>query len=117
MVPLKHKHVDTGMGFERVAGIFATTKGFTEFKRPPSNYNADIFTPFFDLLSQLSGHRYEGTLPADVERPTAVELKDIAFRVLADHARCLCCAVADGILPGNEGRNYVLRRILRRAVL
>ncbi len=117
MVPLKHKHVDTGMGFERVAGIFATTKGFTEFKRPPSNYNADIFTPFFDLLSQLSGHRYEGTLPADAERPTAVELKDIAFRVLADHARCLCCAVADGILPGNEGRNYVLRRILRRAVL
>ncbi|MBN2234912.1 MAG: alanine--tRNA ligase [Opitutales bacterium] len=117
MVPLKHKHVDTGMGFERVAGIFATTKGFTEFKCPPSNYNADIFTPFFSLLCQLSGHIYAGTLPVDPEHLTSVELKDVAFRVLADHARCLCCAVADGILPGNEGRNYVLRRILRRAVL
>lgn len=116
-VPLKHKHVDTGMGFERVAGIFATTKGFTEFTQPPSNYNADNFTPFFEKLSTMCDHVYGGTLPKDPTKPTPAELKDIAFRVLADHARCLSCAIADGILPGNEGRNYVLRRILRRAVL
>ena len=116
-VPLKNKHVDTGMGFERVAGAFATTKGFTEFTRPPSNYDADGFTPFFRKLSTLCSHTYAATLPVDPAKPTAEELKDIAFRVLADHARCLCCAIADGILPGNEGRNYVLRRILRRAIL
>jgi alanyl-tRNA synthetase len=116
-VPLKHKHVDTGMGFERVAGIFATTKNFTAFTSPPSNYNADLFTPFFDRLTALCGHEYGGTLPADPAKPTAAELKDIAFRVLADHARCVSCAIADGIMPGNEGRNYVIRRILRRAVL
>lgn len=116
-VPLKNKHVDTGMGFERIAGIFATTKNFTDFSRPPSNYDADGFTPFFDKLSSICGHYYGATLPTPGVKPTQAELKDIAFRVLADHARCLCCAIADGILPGNEGRNYVLRRILRRAIL
>ncbi len=115
--PLKHKHVDTGMGFERVAGIIATTKGFTEFTRPPSNYNADLFTPFFDKIEALCGVRYSATLPSDPAKPSEVEMQDIVMRVLADHARCLCCAIADGILPGSEGRNYVLRRILRRAVM
>tara|TARA_B110000037_G_scaffold146860_1_gene165870 strand:+ start:85153 stop:87819 length:2667 start_codon:yes stop_codon:yes gene_type:complete len=115
--PLKNKHVDTGMGFERIAGAFATTNGFTDFSRPPSNYDADGFAPFFTKLSSMCDHTYGRTLPVDPAKPTEVELKDIAFRVLADHARCLSCAIADGILPGNEGRNYVLRRILRRAVL
>lgn len=115
--PLKQKHVDTGMGFERVAGTIATTKGFTDFSQPPSNYNCDLFTPIFERISELSGLSYGATLPADPAKPTQEERRDIAFRVLADHIRTLCCSIADGILPGNEGRNYVLRRILRRAVL
>jgi len=115
--PLKQRHIDTGMGFERVAGIVATTKGFTDFSNPPSNYNCDLFTPIFKRIEQLSGKSYDASLPGDPSQPTSVEMKDIAFRVLADHIRTLCCAIADGILPGNEGRNYVLRRILRRAVL
>ncbi len=115
--PLKNKYVDTGMGFERVAGIFATTKNFTEFGAVPSNYNSDVFTAFFDRLTELCGHKYQYTLPENLDTASEVEMKDVTFRVLADHARCLCCAIADGILPGNEGRNYVLRRILRRAVM
>jgi alanyl-tRNA synthetase len=115
--PLKNKHIDTGMGFERVAGIIATTNGFTDFSKPPSNYNCDLFTPIFDEITRMSGVPYGATLPQDPQHPTSDEMRDIAFRVLADHIRTLCCAIADGILPGNEGRNYVLRRILRRAVL
>ena len=116
-VPLKSKHVDTGMGFERVAGIIATSKNFTDFSTPPSNYNSDLFTSLFDQLTSLSGHEYQRTLPEDLDNISEIEMKDIIFRVLADHARCLSCSIADGILPGNEGRNYVLRRILRRAVM
>ena len=116
-VPLKSKHVDTGMGFERVAGIVATSKAFTDFLSPPSNYNSDLFTSIFDKLEALSGHAYQRTLPKDLENISELEMKDVAFRVLADHIRCLSCSIADGILPGNEGRNYVLRRILRRAVM
>ncbi|MAM92920.1 MAG: alanine--tRNA ligase [Opitutaceae bacterium] len=116
-VPLKSKHVDTGMGFERVAGIMATSKNFTDFSSPPSNYNSDLFTSIFDRLEILSGHAYQRTLPEDLENISELEMKDVTFRVLADHIRCLSCSIADGILPGNEGRNYVLRRILRRAVM
>ncbi|MGF1483680.1 MAG: alanine--tRNA ligase [Opitutales bacterium] len=115
--PLRHKHVDTGMGFERVAGILATTGNFSDFSAVPSNYNADCFTPFFDKLTELCGQTYGRTLPADREHLSPDELRDCAFRILADHARALAFSIADGILPGNEGRNYVLRRILRRACL
>ncbi len=115
--PLKSKHVDTGMGFERVAGIMATSKNFTDFSSPPSNYNSDLFTSIFDALEALSGHKYAATLPENLDDISELEMKDVIFRVLADHARCLSCSIADGILPGNEGRNYVLRRILRRAVM
>ena len=117
LVPLKAKHVDTGMGFERVAGIMATFKNFTDFSTPPSNYNSDLFTSIFAELEKLSGHKYQRTLPEDLDNISEVEMKDVIFRVLADHARCLACSIADGILPGNESRNYVLRRILRRAVM
>ena len=117
LVPLKAKHVDTGMGFERVAGIMATFKNFTNFSTPPSNYNSDLFTSIFAELEKLSGHKYQKTLPEDLDNISEVEMKDVIFRVLADHARCLACSIADGILPGNESRNYVLRRILRRAVM
>ncbi|MBC2605581.1 alanine--tRNA ligase [Pelagicoccus albus] len=116
-VPLKAQHVDTGMGFERVAGIMATSKNFTDFSTPPSNYNSDLFDTLFQEFEKLSGHSYQRTLPADLDNITDVEMKDIIFRVLADHIRCLSCSIADGILPGNENRNYVLRRILRRAVM
>ena len=85
--PLAAKHVDTGMGFERVAGIYATTKGFTDFSPEPSNYNADVFAPLFAKVAQLSGKTFTGTVPTKREGLTEQENIDIAFRVLADHAR------------------------------
>ncbi|MBP7481722.1 MAG: alanine--tRNA ligase [Lacunisphaera sp.] len=115
--PLAAKHVDTGMGFERVAGIHATTKGFKDFAAEPSNYNANVFKPTFDKIAALSGKAYTGTVPAERTGLSEQQTIDITFRVLADHARCVSCAIADGILPGNEGRNYVIRRILRRGIM
>ena len=115
--PLAAKHVDTGMGFERVAGIYATTNGFKDFSAEPSNYNADVFQPTLDKLAQLSGKTYTRSVPTKRDALSNQEQIDIAFRVLADHARCVSCAIADGILPGNEGRNYVIRRILRRGIM
>ncbi|MGH8019358.1 MAG: REP-associated tyrosine transposase [Opitutaceae bacterium] len=115
--PLPARHVDTGMGFERVAGIYATTTGFTDFAPEPSNYNADVFTSLFDVIAQLSGKSFAGTVPMKREGLSEQEKTDIAFRVLADHARTVSCAIADGIIPGNDGRNYVIRRILRRGIL
>ena len=115
--PLAAKHVDTGMGFERVAGIHATTKGFKDFAAEPSNYNADVFQPTFDKIAALSGKTYTGTVPTERTGLSEQQTIDVTFRVLADHARCVACAIADGILPGNEGRNYVIRRILRRGIM
>jgi alanyl-tRNA synthetase len=114
--PLPSRHVDTGMGFERVTSIIQCTKNFTDFTGVISNYETDIFRPLFDALEQLSGKRYASTLPAAADTAGAQERVDIAFRVIADHIRTLSFAIADGIQPGNTGRNYVLRRILRRAV-
>lgn len=115
--PLAAKHVDTGMGFERVAGIRASTDGFKDFSKDPSNYAADVFSPLFDKIAELSGRTYTETVPTKRDGLTEQENTDIAFRVLADHARTISCAIADNILPGNEGRNYVIRRILRRGIL
>jgi len=115
--PLAAKHVDTGMGFERVAGIHATTKGFKDFSADPSNYEADVFAPLFARIAALSGKTYTRTVPTKREGLSEQEQTDVAFRVLADHARTISCAIADGILPGNDGRNYVIRRILRRGIL
>ena len=114
---LSARHIDTGMGFERVAGIFATTKNFTDFSNPPSNYNSDLFDPIFEHLSRHCDHTYGYTMPEDRNDMSGPEHNDCAFRVIADHVRTLSFSIADGILPGNEGRNYVLRRILRRAVM
>ncbi len=119
--PLPARHVDTGMGFERVTAILQCTRGFSDFSHPVSNYETDIFRPLFDRLEQLSGCRYGGTLPSaggGDSAPVVSEQvqRDIAFRVIADHIRALSFAIADGIQPSNEGRGYVLRRILRRAV-
>jgi len=116
-VELPAKHVDTGMGFERVCGIIQCTKNFTDFSRAESNYESDVFRPLFDELQRLSGRRYTSTIPASGSNGENEQEKiDIAFRVIADHIRTLGFSIADGILPGNTDRNYVLRRILRRAV-
>jgi alanyl-tRNA synthetase len=136
--PLPAKHVDTGMGFERLTSIIQGTKNFTDFETAKiSNYDTDVFKPIFDELTKLSGKHYQSTLPQKVAQasslqesdsgkqdacPTFVipvteqEKIDVAFRVIADHIRTLSFAIADGIQPGNNDRNYTLRRILRRAV-
>jgi alanyl-tRNA synthetase len=120
--PLPAKHVDTGMGFERVCSIIQGTRGFSEFGNARiSNYETDVFRPIFDALEKLSGKRYASTLPqanaqGQLVPVTEQEQHDVAFRVIADHIRTLSFAIADGIQPGNTDRNYVLRRILRRAV-
>ena len=132
-VPLAARHVDTGMGFERAVAIIQGTKNLSDFSRMISNYETDVFRPIFDELEELSGKKYESTLPIVGQahrlpgleegsrsgRPTNdhdQEKIDVAFRVIADHIRALSFAIADGIIPSNEGRGYVLRRILRRAV-
>jgi alanyl-tRNA synthetase len=131
--PLPQRHVDTGLGFERVTAIIQGTKNLTDFSGSISNYETDIFRPMFGELEKLSGKKYGSTIPIVGQaprlpgekqgsrngRPTTdseQEKIDIAFRVIADHIRALSFAVADGIIPSNEGRGYVLRRILRRAV-
>ena len=105
------------MGFERVTGILQCTKNLTDFTGTISNYETDVFRPIFDEIEKLSGKRYTSTLPkAGTTGETEQEKIDVAFRVIADHIRTLSFAIADGIQPSNEGRGYVLRRILRRAV-
>jgi len=92
--PLPRKHVDTGMGFERVTAVLQGKK---------SNYQTDIFTPLLDRISTISSVEWKKN-------------QDIsAFRVIADHTRALTFSISDGVLPSNEGRGYVLRRLLRRA--
>ena len=143
--PLPQRHVDTGMGFERATAIIQGTKNLTDFSVTGSNYETDIFRPIFDELEKLSGKKYASTVPdvqgsapgsgvgiggspiekvaasrgdqhaSGVRSPEQIQV-DVAFRVIADHIRALSFAVADGIIPSNEGRGYVLRRILRRAV-
>ena len=115
--PLPAKSVDTGMGFERVTSIMQCTRDFTNFNGRISNYETDVFRPLFDRLERMSGKRYTSTLPkAGSTGDNEQEKIDVAFRVIADHVRTLSFAIADGIQPGNNDRNYVLRRILRRAV-
>ncbi|MEZ5404731.1 MAG: alanine--tRNA ligase [Verrucomicrobiia bacterium] len=116
--PLPARHVDTGMGFERVVSLIQGTQNFQYFDRLASNYDTDIFRPIFLSLEKLCDKKYTGSLPAS-RGPGATEQEkvDVAFRVIGDHIRTLSFSIADGILPSNEGRGYVLRRILRRAVL
>src|SRR5438876_9214451 len=106
------------MGFERVTAIIQGTRNLTDFSGTISNYETDIFRPMFDEIEKLSGKKYASTLPDPSQLSTlnSQQTIDIAFRVVADHIRALSFAIADGIIPSNEGRGYVLRRILRRAV-
>ncbi|MEZ0274965.1 MAG: alanine--tRNA ligase-related protein, partial [Roseimicrobium sp.] len=116
--PLPAQHVDTGMGFERLCSIIQGTNNFADFKNAKiSNYETDVFRPIFDEIEKLSGKKYGSTLPKTGSNgDTEQEKEDVAFRVIADHIRTLSFSIADGIQPGNTDRNYVLRRILRRAV-
>ena len=115
---LPARHVDTGMGFERVCSAMQCTNGFTDFSRPVSNYETDVFKPIFEKISKLSGKNYSYGRPptSSVSQPEEADRVNVAFRILADHVRTLSFAVADGIIPGNVNRHYVLRRILRRAL-
>ncbi len=94
--PLPKPSIDTGAGLERVAAVLQGVD---------SNYDTDLFRPLLAAAAELAGARYG----ADGE-------KDVSFRVIADHLRAVAFLLADGVIPGNEGRGYVLRRILRRAV-
>jgi len=100
--PLPAKHVDTGMGLERLCSLLQNKN---------SNYDIDSFKPIFDKIQELANvGPYEGLVGAK-----DATLKDTAYRAVADHARTLTFALADGAVPDNDGRGYVLRRILRRA--
>ncbi|HEY1628725.1 MAG TPA: alanine--tRNA ligase, partial [Tepidisphaeraceae bacterium] len=113
LTPLPARHVDTGMGFERICSILQDKNDM---------YAIDLFDPFFAALTELTGFEYAGKFPKTNAADSAAEAADeqlrhdIAFRVIADHIRTLTFALTDGAVPSNEGRGYVLRRILRRAV-
>lgn len=91
--PLPAKHIDTGMGFERICSVIQNV---------PSNFEIDLFEPTLAAIGDVARKPYD-------------EANQVAFRVIADHIRALTFAIADGVVPSNEGRGYVLRRILRRA--
>lgn len=117
LTPLNNHYVDTGMGLERLAGIAASTNNFIDFSRLPSSYASDLFTPYFTKINTLCGHRYHGLIPNDRKHCTEAENKDCACRILADHMRAACWTIGDRIHPGNTGREYTIRHILRRAML
>ena len=94
--PLPDQHVDTGMGFERVVSLL---QGKT------SNYRTDLFWPIIERTRDIAGH-------TETDR----EANLVAYRVIADHIRAVTFLIGDGVMPGNEGRGYVLRMILRRAI-
>ena len=96
LVPLPAPGVDTGMGLERLASVV---------QQVPTNYDTDLFTPIHERMRELLGHD-----------PDAFEQERFSYQVIADHSRAVTFLIGDDVLPSNEGRGYVLRRILRRAV-
>ena len=106
--PLKAQHVDTGMGFERICAVL---QGKT------SNYDTDLFKPILDRIAELTPRDdIRGYDDIGIEDEAEAERVRIALRVIGDHIRTIAFAIADGAAPGNTGRGYVIRRILRRAV-
>jgi len=108
LIELPAKHVDTGMGFERVVAVL---------QGEASNYDTDLFTPILGEIERLTGVKYprRGALDKTTQDIGAGPEGGVAHRVIADHLRALTFAICDGALPSNEGRGYVLRRLLRRA--
>jgi alanyl-tRNA synthetase len=104
LVPLPRPSVDTGAGLERIAAVL---QGVT------NNYHTDLFAPLLATIEATVGIPYEGRVPASARTK---QVDPASFRVIADHARAVAFLLADGVFPSNEGRGYVLRRILRRAV-
>ncbi|MCX6121719.1 MAG: alanine--tRNA ligase [Ignavibacteriales bacterium] len=104
LTPLPSKHVDTGMGFERVCAVL---------QNKSSNYDTDVFSPIIKKISEFTHKSYNGGMRSAIDN-SQFEF-DTSMRVIADHVRTLTFAIGDGALPSNEGRGYVLRRILRRA--
>jgi alanyl-tRNA synthetase len=98
--PLASNHVDTGMGFERLAMVLQGKQ---------SNYDTDVFGGLIAKISEVSGVKYHYTLDTSIKT-------DVAIRVIADHVRAVAFSIADGQLPSNNGAGYVIRRILRRAI-
>jgi alanyl-tRNA synthetase len=94
--PLPFTSVDTGLGLERLASVL---------QQVPTNYDTDLFTPIHETVRELMGHD-----------PDEFEAERFSYQVIADHARAVTFLIADGVLPSNEGRGYVLRKLLRRAV-
>ena len=94
--PLQHKNIETGLGLERVASVL---------QNKPSNFETDLIFPIIEYACKISGKTYNAD-PKD----------DISLKVIADHARSVTFMIGDGILPSNEGRGYILRRVLRRAI-
>jgi len=98
--PLPERHVDTGMGFERLC---------MALQGKLSNYDTTVFAPMIEKVAKITGKKYEGSYELTAK-------KDIAFRVIVDHVRAVAFSIADGQQPSNTGAGYVIRRILRRAV-
>ena len=106
LTPLPRPSIDTGMGLERLAAIV---------QEKQSNYDIDAFKPLIRAVERISGRTYQGRFSDPDARDPEIE-EDVAFRVIADHARSTAFLIADGIYPENEGRGYVLRRVMRRAI-
>lgn len=96
--PLPMKNIDTGLGLERMASVLQDT---------PTNFETDLFQPLMDHVGEISGRKYEDE---------TLEVKS-SYKIIADHVRAITMAIADGALPSNEGRGYILRRLLRRSVV
>ncbi len=142
LTPLPAKHVDTGMGFERLCAVLSGTR--QNKIGQVTNYDTDVFTPIFAAIQmRTNAPKYQGTLPSEPQSSDRADsrelmtspssgnprglksaarpdqstiMTDVSYRVIADHIRCLTFALTDGAIPSNEGRGYVLRRVLRRAV-
>ena len=107
LAPLPTKNIDTGLGLERTAAIMQGVQ---------SNYETDVLRSLVGVGERLSGKRYDGNMVPGALDAQQAKI-DLSLRICADHSRSVSFMIADGILPGNEGREYVLRRLLRRAVL